>query len=366
MSLFAENEMISSQKNLNVVGNKKISENAKNKIVKNKVSTSVKKEPATKNINTGDIDAINIQTREVKQINAFNSIEQHLLQLFQIGKLHHSLMLNGNYGIGKATFVYWLISRIILTECNSRGEPEKFAMHLELLKNNAHPDVFFLELNKNSDEIKIDQIRTLLERITYKSTYGYKFVIIDDIGSINTNGINAILKTLEEPPKNTFFFIINHQISTIMDTIHSRCNEINMLFTRTDCLKALKQLHNDWSSAEIEFYTDISENSVSIANILYQIDITKLIKQSDSNNYRDICHILNQSYTQIDAQCKSLSRLLKLTILEKIIMYLIRRNISDVSNSNDAELRKKLMSQNTNILKQFTNIKRFELPVKFI
>ena len=59
------------------------------------------------------------------------------------------------------------------------------------------------------DNIKIDQVRNLLIFL-HKSTYtkDLKIVFIDNAEFLNVNSSNALLKSLEEPSSNTFFFII--------------------------------------------------------------------------------------------------------------------------------------------------------------
>ena len=63
-----------------------------------------------------------------------------------------------------------------------------------------------------SKSINIDQIRDLIKNIN-KSSFNDKpnFILIDNTEYLNKNSINALLKDLEEPNKNTFFILINNQ-----------------------------------------------------------------------------------------------------------------------------------------------------------
>ena len=51
---------------------------------------------------------------------------------------------------------------------------------------------------------------------------------MDDIDSYNLNCLNALLKILEEPSENTYFFLINNKSKSIIQTIKSRCIEIKI------------------------------------------------------------------------------------------------------------------------------------------
>ena len=305
-----------------------------------------------------DDEIVFVPKREIKEIKAFKKIGELLLRYFKENKLHHTLMFSGDYGIGKATFAYWLIAEIIVSL-----NKEQKDMHLELLRNNIHPDVFFLEEGEN--EIKIEQIRKFLAKITFKSTYGYKFAIIDDINSINSNGVNALLKTLEEPPDNTFFFIINHKISKILDTIFSRCNEIKMNFSNNECVEVLRHMHNNWNNDDIAFYSMISGNSVHFANILADINVKKMIHNDIyDQSFDNLPYLLTEIYNLIDMHCKNLSKTLKISLLERVLMYVIQNNIEKFAKDNNSDKRNVVVIKS--LIKQFTEIKKFELPVRFV
>ena len=302
-----------------------------------------------------------INRRELKKISSFFEIEDRILNQFCNGKMHHATMLSGKYGIGKATFAYWLASRMILSSCKD----EEREMHIELLTRNIHPDVMFLELSEGENEIKIEQVRILLEKIMIKSTYGNKFVIIDDINSVNKNGVNALLKTLEEPPANTYFFLINHKISRLLDTIYSRCNEIKMRLSHGECMKVLQQMHTDWLFDDVEFYANISDNSINFANLAADFGLKTIIVNGLKNEKLNLPNLLNVLYGQIERNCKTLSRVLKQSFLEKILMYLISENINfDIAKNCECILQ--IVKQNTQLLKQFADIKLFDLPVRFV
>jgi DNA polymerase-3 subunit delta' len=78
--------------------------------------------------------------------------------------------------------------------------------------------------NEYKNVITIDKIRTINLFFNHTSfDYKNKVIIIDSIDLLNTNSINAILKALEEPPKNTFFLITCNNVHKLLDTIKSRC-----------------------------------------------------------------------------------------------------------------------------------------------
>ena len=86
----------------------------------------------------------------------------------------------------------------------------------------AHPDVTLISPEK--DEIKIDAVRRLEEKLFLKALEGRKKIaIIDDADAMNINAANAFLKTLEEPPRDSLVVLVSSNPYGLPDTIRSRC-----------------------------------------------------------------------------------------------------------------------------------------------
>ena len=163
----------------------------------------------------------------------FNSLRK----LFDIGKMPNSILLSGLKGIGKSTFAYHIINYFL-----SKNEEKKYSvkghvinkenLSYRLLNTNTHPNFFLIENNILEGDIKIEQVRNLINFLN-KSTYSkdLKIVMIDNAENLNLNSSNALLKVLEEPKNNTFFFVIHNSSFKILDTIRSRCTEFKILFT---------------------------------------------------------------------------------------------------------------------------------------
>jgi len=70
--------------------------------------------------------------------------------------------------------------------------------------------------------IKIEQAREVIEFLSFKSLGGNRVIIIDGAQTLNPQAANSLLKTLEEPPEGTFFFLIAPHVAGLMATIRSR------------------------------------------------------------------------------------------------------------------------------------------------
>ena len=81
-------------------------------------------------------------------------------------------------------------------------------LSFKLLNDNIHPNFYLVKNKELEKNIKIDQVRDLLKFLN-KTTYSrdLKIVMIDNAENLNLNSSNALLKSLEEPPHNTFFLL---------------------------------------------------------------------------------------------------------------------------------------------------------------
>ena len=93
------------------------------------------------------------------------------------------------------------------------------------LKAGSHPDLLIVEPQNLTT--RIESIRQISQFLSLKSfRLGKKMVIIKDAGSLSLAAANAFLKTLEEPPKNSFIALYASKLEGILPTITSRCRKI--------------------------------------------------------------------------------------------------------------------------------------------
>ena len=166
-----------------------------------------------------------------KLIGFEDELNSHLKSL-KSDNLANSLLISGSKGIGKFLFVNTFIKETIksLVDHNSLNH------HYTLLENNTHPNIVILkkEFDERTKKIKhfitIDQIRKLIQFSMETTLINNlpKFILIDSADDLNANAANALLKILEEPKQNTYFFLLSHQPSLLLPTIKSRCVKINL------------------------------------------------------------------------------------------------------------------------------------------
>ena len=194
-----------------------------------------------------------------------------LIESLKKNTLANSLIISGSKGIGKSFFVFALIKKFI----ESKVEIVSLNHHYSLLENNTHPNISILkkEFDEKSKKIKnfitIDQIRKLnqFSRETSINNTIPKFILIDSADDLNNNAANALLKILEEPKKNTFFFLLSHQPSVLLATIKSRCFKINLPTHNYENFKKILINNNTIFNEEIiKFLYDITNGCPGLSS----------------------------------------------------------------------------------------------------
>jgi DNA polymerase-3 subunit delta' len=164
-------------------------------------------------------------------------------------RLHHAWLLTGPRGLGKASFARAAALRLLAeaTDPKLGGEaldvdPEHRIARLVTAK--SHPDFRLVErepwkqdeiipeIDRKGDEalarsIRVKQIR-MLERVLSVSPAlsSRRAIVIDSADDMERGAANALLKSLEEPPAGTVFFLVSHMPGRLLPTIRSRCRTL--------------------------------------------------------------------------------------------------------------------------------------------
>ena len=149
-----------------------------------------------------------------------------------LSNLSHALIVEGQEGVGKNQICQYLINSL-LNEKNSQN----------LIKNNSHPDLFCInnetlisyfqredkdKLKNKTKKIPVGFIREAIDFVMLKSGLSKnKILFIDGAENLTISSQNALLKTLEEPPQNTYIIIQSNRFKCLNQTIYSRCQLIH-------------------------------------------------------------------------------------------------------------------------------------------
>ncbi len=194
--------------------------------------------------------------RHTERLYGQERAEASFLDAFQSGRLHHAWIVTGPPGIGKATLCY-RIARFLLAAESERDmlgsslDIDPAAQASRLVGSLAHPDLlvirrpFDFKSKKLKGEITVDEVRRLKGFLGIGGGEGWRVVIVDPVDDLNSNAANALLKSLEEPPKRTVFLLVSSSPERLLPTIRSRCRTLAADALQPDVLrKAVAQALN--------------------------------------------------------------------------------------------------------------------------
>ncbi len=208
-----------------------------------------------------------------------------LLKRYKSNNLPNSILIHGLSGIGKRTFLNKLVKNII----NIEFKDSNLDHHLNLFKNNTHPNIKIIEkeidskTGKIKSNITIDQIRKLKTFLNSTTTIqnSSKIVIVDSADYLNISSANSILKILEEPKENTYIFLISNQISLLLPTIRSRCLKIKFnTHNLSNFTNIIKDNIDEISNEEINFYFELTYGSPGTTILYYNNDFLDIFQLS--------------------------------------------------------------------------------------
>jgi len=215
----------------------------------------------------------------------FEKEYRDLLNRYETNNLPNSILIHGLSGIGKRTFLNRLVKNIINIEFKDNNVDH----HLNLFKNNTHPNIKIIEkeidskTGKIKTNITIDQIRRLKTFLNSTSIIqnSSKIVIIDSADYLNISSANSMLKILEEPKENTYIFLISNQISLLLPTIRSRCLKIKFnTHNLTNFTNIIKNNIDEISNEEINFYFELTYGSPGTTILYYNNDFLDIFQLS--------------------------------------------------------------------------------------
>lgn len=200
-------------------------------------------------------------------------IVKTLKNAIKYDRLSHAYLFCGPRGTGKTSIAKILAKTINCTNLNGYLPCNECENCLQY-NNKQSVDIIEIDAASNNG---VDEIRELRDKVGLVPSFGkYKIYIIDEVHMLTTSAFNALLKTLEEPPKHVIFILATTEPFKIPITILSRCQRFD--FKKISVDDIISRLHN------------IAEKE----NIKINDDILKEIAVLSDGGMRDSINLLDQ------------------------------------------------------------------------
>lgn len=217
-------------------------------------------------------------------------IKKALKNAIELDKISHAYLFTGPRGTGKTS-----TARIFAKSLNCKEGPTispcGVCANCVDITNSTPMDVIEIDAASNR---KVEDAQNILEKVMYAPVNSrYKIYIIDEVHMLSTTAFNALLKTLEEPPKNVIFILATTEVHKVLDTIKSRCQRFDFKrITTDDIVKHLRYISdNEKINITDDALFTIAKNSaggmrdsIALLDQLSVLDGDEAISTDDINN----------------------------------------------------------------------------------
>ena len=267
-----------------------------------------------------------------------NVIKKTLINSINNEKISHAYLFTGPRGTGK-TSIAKILAKLVNCESLENAIPCDKCVSCTQINNKQNTDIIEIDAASNNG---VDEIRELRDKVSLVPSYGkYKVYIIDEVHMLTTAAFNALLKTLEEPPKHVIFILATTEPHKIPSTILSRCQRFD--FKKIGISDIRNRLEYVCKEEEIKIDDDAIE----------------LIGKLSDGGMRDSLSLLDQltSYTNDKITINDVNEVYGIITEEEIcelLKEIFNKNINKVF-----ELIKKYDDEGKNLIKIIENIIEF-------
>jgi len=232
--------------------------------------------------------------QKLEEIVGQEHIKKALANAISLGRISHAYLFTGPRGTGKTS-----TARILAKSLNCINGPTVNpcgeCTSCNDITNTVPIDVIEIDAASNR---KVEDAQNILEKIQYVPVNGkYKIYIIDEVHMLSNTAFNALLKTLEEPPKNVIFILATTESHKVLDTIKSRCQRFDFRrITSEDITKHLRYI-SDKEGIKISdaaLYSIAKNSAGGMRDSIALLDQVSILGDSKEITEQDIDNILGR------------------------------------------------------------------------
>ncbi|HET6400071.1 MAG TPA: DNA polymerase III subunit gamma/tau [Candidatus Kapabacteria bacterium] len=200
---------------------------------------------------TFQVTALKWRPMRFEDVAGQGHITRTLKNAIASGRLAHAFLFTGQRGCGKTTVARILAKAINCPNAAANGyEPCNTCENCRAITEGRSMDVSEIDGASNNG---VDDVRELRENVKYPPLHGtYKVIIIDEVHMLTQQAFNALLKTLEEPPKYLVFIFATTEAQKVLPTILSRTQRYDFRRIQLDDITTLLRKIADADGISIE------------------------------------------------------------------------------------------------------------------
>jgi DNA polymerase-3 subunit delta' len=184
--------------------------------------------------------------------------------------VRHAYLFTGPQGVGRRTIALRFAQAVNCRDTLVLGQPCGVCRSCRLIEQQQHPDLLVVQAEEAGKQLKIDQVREIQHALSlspYEAVY--RIAIFLRFDEANHQAMNALLKTLEEPPARVIILLTAANEELLLPTISSRCEILRLRPIASDNLARGMQLLWGVSAEKAEELAYISGGRPGYAYELY-------------------------------------------------------------------------------------------------
>lgn len=186
-----------------------------------------------------------------------------ILDTARRGELHHAIILHGP-SLPLLRDVAVRIAKTLNCLNGSTGDDCQSCLRID---RRSHPDVHFVESAADKKMISVEQIRDIVSESTLRPYEGRtKVFVIDPADGLSVSGSNSLLKTLEEPSRDTNFLLLTRSPDLLLPTVRSRSQPVYI----GDTTRALTGPKESLRLGQVALFDGGEELAGNILNLLHR------------------------------------------------------------------------------------------------